>query len=385
VTATTEIPQAEDAAPVAAMWARRDQFAAVLPKSLDVEAFLGTAAAALYADEKRPGQKTPTLMEAAAAHPVSLVVTLMKCAALGHMPGTDEFYLHVRKGKVTGTEGYRGIVERMYRSGAIRKVVVREVCARDRFRFIEGVDDRPVHITGGDGGTGAAFFGATGSRQRGAMVGVYAYAEFTAGGMSRVVLLDRDDVMAARDASDSKDSDFSPWNRLDAGPDHPELTGRSMWWKTAAKRLEPWVPTSAEYRREQLRATAAAGALPNGTRAALDRADIPPEDAPAPPQDDDGIPAEDRPGTVSTELLTQINIILGRIGFTGADRDAKLYAAEQLAGRAPLSGPHGQRTSKNLSWNEAVKVRDTLDAFDGDKDNLLAWITERQEVHGDDQ
>jgi len=267
--------------------------------------------------------------------------------------------------------------------------VVREVCARDRFRFIEGVDDRPVHITGGDGGTGAAFFGATGSRQRGAMVGVYAYAEFTAGGVSRVVLLDRDDVMAARDASDSKDSDFSPWNRLDAGADHPELTGRSMWWKTAAKRLEPWVPTSAEYRREQLRATAAAGALPNGTPPALDRADIPPEDAPAPgrqlpagrdgappPADDDGTPAEDRPGTVSDDLLTQINIIFGRIGFKSADRAAKHQVAQCLAGR-DLTGPHPGVTSKNLSWNEGIKVRDTLDAFDGDKDNLLAWIAER--------
>ena len=37
-----------------------------------------------------------------------------------------------------------------------------------------------------------------------------------------------------------------------------------MWWKTAARRLEPWVPTSAEYRREQLRATASAAAAGNG-------------------------------------------------------------------------------------------------------------------------
>ena len=36
---------------------------------------------------------------------------------------------------------------------------------------------------------------------------------------------------------------------------------RAMWLKTAAHRLEPWVPTSAEYRREVARATAAAGVL----------------------------------------------------------------------------------------------------------------------------
>ena len=90
------------------------------------------------------------------------------------------------------------------------------------------------------------------------MVVVYSYAIITTCAVSRVVILSRDDVMAARDASDSKDSDYSPWNRLDGGKDHPEFTGRSMWWKTAARRLEPWVPTSAEYRREQLRAAAAA-------------------------------------------------------------------------------------------------------------------------------
>src|SRR5215468_10207212 len=150
----------------------------------------------------------------------------------------------------------------MYRSGAVRKVIVREVCAKDRFRFIEGVDDRPYHITGdgsdGGEGTGAGFFGANGSRDRGPMVGVYAYAELPDGAVSRVVLMDRDDVMAARAASEAADSEFSPWNRLDAGPDHPELRGRSMWWKTGAKRLEPWVPTSPEYRRQLMRAAAAA-------------------------------------------------------------------------------------------------------------------------------
>jgi recombination protein RecT len=273
---------AETAAPISEMWAKRDQFAAVLPKSVDVEAFLGTAAAALYADED--------LMKAAAKHPVSLIVTLLKCAALGHMPGTDEYYLHIRKGKVAGTEGYRGVVERMYRSGAVRKVIVREVCAKDKFRFIEGVDDRPIHSSGGEGDTGGDFFGANGTRDRGPMVGVYAYAELMTGAVSRVVLLGRDDVMAAREESDSKDSGYSPWNRLDAGPDHPEFTGRSMWLKTGAKRLEPWVPTSAEYRREQLRATAAAGTLPGPSRAALGAAHARPEHASTPARE---LPAGD--------------------------------------------------------------------------------------------
>jgi recombination protein RecT len=246
-----------EAGPVTVMWGRRAHFKAVLPASVDVEAFLGTAAGALYA--------SADLMEAATRSPDSLIVAMMRCAALGHMPGTDEFYLTPRKKKgvpqVLGIEGYRGVIERMYRSGAVAKVVVREVCAKDQFSYTEGADDKPVHSFGGEGSTGADFFGATGFRDRGPMVGVYAYAQLTTGAYSRPAILNRADVEAARDAGGWKPDDlFSPWNRMDAGKDHPEFQGRSMWWKTAAKRLEPWVPTSAEYRREQLRASASAAA-----------------------------------------------------------------------------------------------------------------------------
>src|SRR5260221_9640397 len=170
----------------------------------------------------------------------------MRCAALRHQPGTDEFYLTPRnvKGRpaVLGIEGYRGIVEGMYRWGAVKPVIVREVCAKDKFRYVEGETDKPVHHFGGGesfsrDSTGADFFGAHGSRDRGEMVGVYAYAILTTGAVSRVAILNRDDWEAARDAGGYKpDDEYSPWNRLDAGKDHPELRGRSMVWKTAAKR-----------------------------------------------------------------------------------------------------------------------------------------------------
>jgi recombination protein RecT len=250
----TEIATRERPAPISLMWEKKDHIGAVLPGHIDAKGFLGTAAAALYAN--------PDLMDAAEKDPGSLVAALIRCASLGHRPGTDEFYLTPRGGKVVGIEGYRGIIERMYRSGAVRNVVVREVCANDRFTFVEGLDDKPVHRFGGSKNdqSGAGFFGPKGTLDRGDMVGVYAYAVLDTGAVSRVVILSRDDVMAAKAASDGANSKYSPWNRLDAGAAHPEFTGRSMWWKTAARRLEPWVPTSAEYRREQLRAEAAAGA-----------------------------------------------------------------------------------------------------------------------------
>src|SRR5437899_6973080 len=163
MSAVTKAVEKQQAGPISIMWGRRNHFDAVLPQHLDIEAFLGTAAGALYADEK--------LMEAATASPDSLIMALMRCAALGHQPGTDEFYLIPRKikgrPKIQGIEGYRGIVERMYRSGAVASVVVREVCARDQFRYLEGVDDKPIHQVGGEGETGGDFFGESGSREIG--------------------------------------------------------------------------------------------------------------------------------------------------------------------------------------------------------------------------
>lgn len=240
----------------------KPRIAAVLPPHINAEQFSGLALAALYRD--------PKLREAANNNVGAFMNALMRCASLGHQPGTEEFYLVPRRNKknrglaeVQGIEGYRGIVERMYRSGAVASVIVREVCADDKFRYVEGITDRPQHNWSGadthdTNATGADFFGPEGSRNRGQMVGVYAYAVLLTGAVSRVVLLSRDDVMAAKANSDGADSEFSPWNRLDGGPDHPELKGRSMWWKTAARRLEPWVPTSAEFRREMARAAAEA-------------------------------------------------------------------------------------------------------------------------------
>jgi recombination protein RecT len=219
----------------------RERFAAVLPRHIEERSYVGMAEAALYRD--------PKLMEAAANNPQEFFGVLMRCASLGHRPGSDEFYMVPRKKKgrleVQGIEGYRGIVERMYRSGAVGSVIVREVCDRDEFRFIEGEMDKPHHRVD--------WFGTEG---RGDMIGVYAYAVMTTGAVSRVVILSKADVMAAKAKSDGASSEYSPWNALDGGPERPEFRGRSMWWKTAARRLEPWVPTSVEFFKERVRAAA---------------------------------------------------------------------------------------------------------------------------------
>jgi recombination protein RecT len=230
MTETVSQAVATTPAPVELARKNRDRFDAVLPKHIEAKSFVGLAEAALYKDDK--------LMQAAQNNPQAFYGVLMKAAALGHRPGSEEYYLVPRKVKgrmeVMGIEGYRGIVERMYRSGAVASVIVREVCENDTFRFVEGEMDKPVHEID--------WFG----NSRGAMIGVYAYAIMTTRAVSRVVILSRDDVMAAKARSDGASSEFSPWQRDE----------RAMWWKTAARRLEPWVPTSVEFFKERVRASA---------------------------------------------------------------------------------------------------------------------------------
>jgi hypothetical protein len=172
------------------------------------------------------------------------------------------------------------------------------------------------------------------------MVGVYAYAQLTTGAYSRVVILNRDDVLAARDAGGYKANDpFSPWNRLDSGKDHPEFQGRSMWWKTGARRLEPWVPTSAEYRREQLRAAAAAGNPAGSGR----------------------VPA---PGTAGPPVLHRI--IPGADGVTEAVVDAEIVDDPQP--------PERQVTGRLADLLRLVPVGAE---GDGGEAVIAAWVTGR--------
>lgn len=372
----------EDRTAIDFMWSKKSHLATVLPRSVDVEAFLGTAAGALYSNK--------TLMEYAIGNVDSLFVALMECATLGHLPGTEEYYLMPRRdkgrGKVLGIEGYRGVIERMYRSGAVNAVHVREVCANDYFRYTEGVDARPVHRFGGEGETGAGFFGAMG--KRGEMVGGYAYADLVTGAVSRVVLLSRDDVFAARDSGGYKPDDaYSPWNKLDGGPAHPEYKGRSMWLKTFAHRLEPWVPTSAEYRRESLRASAAAveharrpelppaRTVDTGTGEVVDAEIVDEQDpspagtetpgsAPPAPSPSGEPPAGEAPARPATEgQVTTLRMHVERLGYAG-NRDGRLRATARLANLEPGT----LSTTSDLTREQAAlairRVKDLREATD---------------------
>ncbi|GAB3209747.1 hypothetical protein GCM10027294_25390 [Marinactinospora endophytica] len=202
--------------------------AQVMPSHVKPEMFVRLAVGALRRD--------PKLAEAAANNPGALMGALMDAAQLGLTPGSEQFYLVPRKVKgrleVQGIRGYQGEIELIYRAGAVSSVIVEVVREADRFAYRPGRDERPEHEIDWD------------LEDRGRLRLVYAYAVMRDGATSKVVVLNRKQVEEAKALSQGADSPYSPWQR------HEE----AMWLKTAAHRLAKWVPTSAEYRREQLRA-----------------------------------------------------------------------------------------------------------------------------------
>ena len=80
---------------------------------------------------------------------------------------------------------------------------------------------------------------------------------------------------------------------------------------------------------------------------------------------------EDRPGSAQTAQVRAIQMAYQKLGFNSrADRNQILATSEQLIGRA-LEGPNDGKTHNNLAYNEARKLKDTLEAFGEDRGALL--------------
>jgi recombination protein RecT len=240
----------------------RDEYAALMPSHLNPDQWVRMAVGAIRGDDK---------LITAAKNDIGVFLRELRTAArLGLEPGTEQFYLTPRKAKgrmvIKGIVGYQGIVELIYRAGAVSSVIVEVVRTSDTFRYVIGRDGQPIHEIDWFGG------------DRGELLGVYAYAVMKDGATSKVVVLNRRQVMEAKAKSDGKNSDYSPWNTNE----------ESMWLKTAVRRLAKWVPTSAEYRREQLRAEAEVAAIqPAADLPPLPQAAIPDDD-----EDDGAVEAE---------------------------------------------------------------------------------------------
>lgn len=214
--------------PAAMVERYRGDYSALLPSHVNADTWIRLATGCL--------RRNADLREAAEANPGSFMSALSDAARLGLDPGTSQFYLTPRRVKggkeVLGIVGYQGYIELMYRAGAVASVVAECVYANDRFTYQPGIHERPLHEIDWD------------AEDRGSLRLAYAYAIMKDGATSKVVVLNKAAIAKIRAKSGTASSDYSPWKSDEA----------AMWLKSAVRQLQKWVPTSAEYIREQLRA-----------------------------------------------------------------------------------------------------------------------------------
>ena len=218
------------------------QIAEIAPQHVNPETFFRLAVTAV--------RQSAELKKAVATDPESFMLALYRCAALGHYPMRGQFALVPFRNRklgpdgysVSGVEEYRGVVDRMFRSGGVRSVRVSVGRQKDQLRFQKGDMDLPAH----------SYDEFASPQERGSLVAVWAWAVLHDGTLSDVAWLNRHDVAKYREKSKTGDTFWGP-NWPDEGP-----WTEAMWKKTALHRLEPMVPTSADYRLVVARTEAAA-------------------------------------------------------------------------------------------------------------------------------
>lgn len=214
-------------------------FEQVLPTHIKPATWVRLAQGALKRGKRVQGGKFE-LEVAAMNNPHAFLAALLDSARLGLEPGTEQYYLTPRKVggrlEILGIVGYQGYIELMYRAGAISSVIAEVVYTNDVFRFQPGRDQVPHHEIDWD------------SEDRGELRLTYAYAQMKDGAYSRVVVLNRADIKRIKESSAAARSEYSPWKTNEA----------AMWLKSSIRQLQKWVPTSAEFRREQMRAAVVA-------------------------------------------------------------------------------------------------------------------------------
>jgi recombination protein RecT len=241
-TVSNAVARVEKPGPAAMVKQYSESFGSVLPTHLRerTDQWVRLAQGALKKGPRNKEDPTRTDLEVAAANnPQLFLATLLDAARLGLEPGTEQYYLTPRKNKksgwkleILGIVGYQGLIELMYRAGAVSSVVAECVYSNDRFEFRPGRDELPDHEIDWD------------SEDRGHLRLVYAFARMKGGAVSKVVVLNQVAIARIKTKSQGADSEYSPWTT------DPE----AMWLKSAVRQLAKWVPTSAEYRREELRA-----------------------------------------------------------------------------------------------------------------------------------
>jgi recombination protein RecT len=170
-------------------------------------------------------RKNPQLAECDKA---SFFGAVIQCAQLGLEPGTGLGHAYLLPYRNKGSMecqliiGYQGMIDLAERSGKVT-IDAHVIYEKDEFSFTLGLEPSINHVP---------YFG---DGDRGHVKGAYAVARY-ADGRSKFRVLSRADIDAARDASKSGKSNYSPW------ASHYDEMAR----KTAIRRLFKMLPKSPE-------------------------------------------------------------------------------------------------------------------------------------------
>ena len=254
---TSTAVEKRDQSPSGLIEQYRGDFALVLPSHIKPDVWVRVTQGICRRDKQ--------LAQVARKNPGSFLSALLDAARLGLEPG-DTYHLVAFGNEVTGIPDYKGIIELIYRAGAVSSVVAEVVHAADDYR--PGVGGKPpTHDYDPFG-------------ERGEMIGAYAYAVMKDGATSKVIEMGKAEIMKHKAVSKMASKPSSPWNKWE----------KSQWLKVVAKQLSKWVPTSPEYRSQIAESTAAV----ESTRIATEVGYVPVPDYDPDDVDDDIHDAEDR-------------------------------------------------------------------------------------------
>lgn len=205
--------------------AKRAEIAKMLPQKMNAERLLKVAQIA--------ATTTPGLADCDVP---SLVGAIGQCAQMGLEPNTvlGHAYLvpfNTKRKDANGNErwvksvqviiGYKGLIDLARRSGQIVSIAAHEVCEKDQFELVYGLDEKLNHTPAmGD---------------RGEIIGFYAVAKLKDGGYC-FEFMDVAQITAIMLATQSKGK-YGPWK------DNFVEMGR----KTVIRRLAKYLPLSVEF------------------------------------------------------------------------------------------------------------------------------------------
>lgn len=212
---------------------KKHELAKMLPKTLSIDRLLKVAQIA--------ATTTPAL---AKCDVPSLVGAIGQCAQMGLEPNTvlGHAYLvpfNTKRRDASGNErwvnsvqviiGYKGLIDLARRSGQIVSIAAHEVCERDHFELVYGLDEKLNHTP------------AMG--ERGEVVGFYAVAKLTGGGHAF-------EFMSAHQVEQIKTASqgYQQAVKYKKEASHPwTVHFIEMGRKTVIRRLAKYLPLSVEF------------------------------------------------------------------------------------------------------------------------------------------